>query len=192
MKKTVILSVITVVIVSIVCIFEIQATKSNISANEESRGKLLMDMEGESDIAVDDIISDIQENGLEKDECREKIQEIADNILKNVDDIDFSDRKYINIMYNCNIIRKLAGLMSDKRQFESAEEKLRNQKLTAYSDKVFSYCLEVSDGQNEEADYKTLCREGKSIEKNLDELVKEYVDLLYGFYIDSAQTEDKQ
>lgn len=178
MKQKIILTIISVFLLTTVAVYQF-FTMPREDGNSFDAGKKMMEMERETDKTVTDIKTEIINGNITDEDCSKMIDAVVTGMLSQMEQLDQTDARYINIMYNCNIIRKLSGMLEDKKLFTKNEKILRNHELAAFSNSLFIYCLAVDDGTNEKKDYNELQKEGRKIEEDRENLVKTFVAALF-------------
>ncbi len=181
MKRTMVLSIIAILVVGMIAGFKLFIEEDG-NLGSMTVGKKLLEMERESDDRVGTLIDEIKTGELSEADCRIELKGVLKSIVDNMDQLGKEDGNYINIAYNCNVIRKLSGLMTDKKDFPEAELKVRKDKLSYFSNEVFNYCIELSGKREEEADYIKLLRRADEIESNIDQEIERYTRSVYRWY----------
>ena len=181
MKKSVVLLAIVIVVAGMMAGLRIFVSEDPYDGGQ-SAGKALGQMERETDRQVENLCKEIEAGGMSQSECRAQVKEMTQGILYNFFNLEDEEGSYLNLAYNCSVIRKLGLRLDSKKEYEEAELELRRDNLSLFSDQVFSYALDVSEESQEEVDYKKLCQWAEEIEANLDQEVERYTERVYAWY----------
>lgn len=154
---------------------------------EQSVGKALMEMEHESDDRVEQLRGEIEAGRLSEADCQIEIEDMVRAIFDNLSRMEEGSGSYLNLAYNCNVIRKLGLGLEDRPDMADAELELKRDNLTRFADKVFNYSLDVSAKTEEKADYMQLSEWAEEIEEDLDQEVERYTRLVYAWYDKNAE-----
>lgn len=181
MKKSIVLLSIAIVVVGMMAGLRIFVSEEPYDAGQ-SAGEALMEMEHETDRRVESLQKEIETEMLSQADCQVEVKGMMKSIIENLLNMKDGTGSYINMAYNCNVMRRLGLRIKDDYGMAEAGLKLRRDNLSLFSDKVFSYALDVSAEREEEADYLELSDWAQEIEANLDEEVERYTKRLYAWY----------
>lgn len=187
MRKSIVFVSIAIIVVGMLTGLRLFASEepydgSSSDDGEQSVGKALMEMEHESDDRVEQLRGEIEAGRLSEADCQIEIEDMVRAIFDNLSRMEEGTGSYLNLAYNCNVIRKLGLGLEDRQDMADAELELKRDNLTRFTDKVFNYSLDVSAKTEEKADYMQLSEWATEIEENLDQEIGRYTDLLYAWY----------
>lgn len=186
MRKSIVFVSIAIIVVGMLAGLRLFANEEPYDGSsddgEQSVGKTLMEMEHESDDRVEQLRGEIEAGRLSEADCRIEIEDMVRGIFDNLSRMEEGTGSYLNLAYNCNVIRKLGLGLEDRPDMADAELELKRDNLTRFADKVFNYSLDVSAKTEEKADYMQLSEWAAEIEENLDQEIGRYTDLLYAWY----------
>lgn len=186
MRKSIVFVSIAIIVVGMLAGLRLFVSEESYDGSsddgEQSVGKALMEMEHESDDRVEQLCGEIEAGRLSEADCRIEIEDMVRAIFDNLSRMEEGTGSYLNLAYNCNVIRKLGLRLEDRPDMTDAELELKRDNLTRFADKVFNYSLDVSAKTEEKADYMQLSEWAAEIEENLDQEIGRYTDLLYAWY----------
>lgn len=181
MKKSIVLISIVIVVIGMLAGFRIFVSEEPYDGGQTA-GEALMEMEHESDDRVEKLRGEIESGRLSEEDCRIEIEDMVRAILDNLFHMGDGEGSYLNLAYNCNVVRKLGLRTEDRENMSETELKLKRDNLSLFADKVFNYCLDVSRDIDEEADYMQFTAWAEDIEKELAQEVERYTSLVYAWY----------
>lgn len=192
MRKSIVFVSIAIIVVGMLAGLRLFASEepydgSGSDDGEQSVGKALMEMEHESDDRVEQLRGEIEAGRLSEADCQIEIEDMVRAIFDNLSRMEEGTGSYLNLAYNCNVIRKLGLGLEDRPDMGDGELELKRDNLTRFADKVFNYSLDVSAKTEEKADYMQLSQWAEEIEKNLDQEVERYTRLVYAWYDKNAE-----
>lgn len=181
MKKSIVLLAIAVVLVGLVAAFNFYVSEDPYE-DEQNEGEALMEMENEAARQVQNMRNEIESDSMSLEDCRIQITEMVTAILTELSNVGELEKSYINVAYNCNMIRQMGLLMEDRENMTEAELELKNDNLVRFANAVFAYCLDVSNNTEEKEDYQTISEWADDIEENLDQEIERYTEKMYSWY----------
>lgn len=181
MKKSVVFISMVIIVVGMLAGFRFLVSEESYDTGQEV-GKALAEMENESDDRVEKLRREIESGRLPEADCRMEIADMVEAIIENLAGMETDKGNYLNLSYNCSVIRKLGLRLEDRGDMAEAELELKRNNLSLFADKVFDYCLDATRNIEEEEDYLKLTAWAEDIEENLDQEVERYTRLVYAWY----------
>lgn len=183
MKKSIVLLSAAVVLVGLLAAFNFYVSEDPYEGDQDE-GQALLKMEDETTLRVENLRREIESGAVSREDCSLQVRETVTAILTELSDEKELKRSYINIAYNCNVLRQMGLGLEDRENMTKAELELKNDNLVRFANQVFNYCLDISRGIDEKEDYMKISRWAGDIEADLEQEIDRYTERMYSWYAD--------